>query len=385
MTATSGAHGAAKLFEPLTLREKTLKNRIVVSPMSTYSSQDGFCDDFHLVHLGRFALGGAALVIMEASAIEARGRGTPGCAGIWSDAHIPGLQRITDFIARAGSLSGIQLAHAGAKGATQRPWQGGGPLGETDRAARGETPWPLMSSSSQAFDKGWDQPEALDETGMAQLVGAYVDAARRAETAGFDVIELHNAHGYLLHSFLSPLLNQRDDAYGGSLENRMRLPLRVAAAVRQQWPQHKPMFVRISAVDGVDIGWSMDDSLAFCRELKNIGVDAIACSSGGPKLPRGHALAAREPGFQVPFAARIRSDIGLPVIAVGLIRTAEHAEAILRAGDADLIALARELLVAPNWPLQAALSLEGESGWQRWPEPFGWWLERRERSLKPRV
>lgn len=385
MNVTLDTSRATKLFEPLTLRRKTLKNRIVVSPMSTYSSHDGFCNDFHLVHLGRFALGGAGLVIMEGSAIEANGRGTHGCAGMWSDAHIPGLRRITDFISSAGALSGIQLAHAGAKGATQRPWCGGGPLDEADQTERGEAPWPVVSSSDQSFDSGWTQPEALAESGITDLVGAYIEATRRADTAGFDVLELHCAHGYLLHSFLSPLLNRREDEYGGSLENRMRVPLRVAAAIRKQWPEDKPMFVRVSAIDGVDIGWSINDSIVFCRELKNLGIDAITCSSGGPKLPRGHALSAREPGFQVPFAARIRSDVGLPAVAVGLIRTAEQAEAILCAGDADLIALARELLVAPNWPLQAALTLEGESGWQRWPKPFGWWLERRARSLNPRA
>ncbi|MFZ3120364.1 MAG: NADH:flavin oxidoreductase/NADH oxidase [Variovorax sp.] len=377
------APDAHRLFQPITLRGTRLKNRIVVSPMSTYSAHDGFCDDFHLVHLGRFAQGGAGLVMMEASAVEARGRGTHGCAGIWSDAHMPGLGRIAASIAGAGAVPGIQLGHSGPKGATQRPWHGGAPLGADD-AARGEPAWPLVSSSAQPFDGGWVVPEAMDEDAMDRMVAAYEAAARRARDAGFEVLELHCAHGYLLHAFLSPLLNQRTDRHGGSLENRMRFPLRVADAVRRQWPDARPLFVRVSSVDGVDAGWSMDDTVRFASELRLRGVDAVVCSSGGPKLPRGAALVGRTPGFQVPFAARVRAEAGMPSVAVGLIRTAAQAENILQAGAADLIALGRELLVNPNWPLQAALELEGAQGWRRWPDAIGWWLERRERSLQPR-
>jgi len=382
-TQAAGERRIPRLFEPMTLREVKLKNRIVVSPMSTYSARDGICDDFHLVHLGRFALGGAGLVMMEASAVEKRGRGTHGCIGLWSDAQVPALARIAAFIASAGAVAGLQLGHCGAKGATQRPWHGGAPLG-ADEAGRGEPAWPLVSSSAQPFDDGWAVPEALSEDAMDRIVEAYKAAARRASQAGFGVLELHCAHGYLLHAFLSPLLNGRTDGHGGSIENRMRFPLRVVEAVRRQWPDARPLFVRVSSVDGVDVGWSMDDTVRFATELRLRGVDAVVCSSGGPKLPRGAALVGRTPGFQVPFAARVRAEAGMPSVAVGLIRTAAQAEEILQAGAADLIALGRELLIDPNWPLQAALALEGVRGWQRWPEAFGWWLERRERSLLPR-
>lgn len=371
------------LLQPVTIRGVTLKNRVVVSPMSMYSARDGVCDDFHLVHLGRFALGGAGLVMMEATAVEERGRGTPGCAGLWSDAHLPPLRRITSFLAAAGSVAGIQLGHSGPKAATQRPWHGGAPLGADD-LARGESPWDLVSSSEQPFDEGWQPSTALDPVAMDEVVDNFVAATQRADDAGFNVLELHCAHGYLLHAFLSPLLNRRSDEYGGSLENRMRFPLRVAQAVRQAWPEDKPMFVRVSAIDGVDVGWSINDTVGFALRLKALGINAIACSSGGPKLERGQALAARAPGFQVPFASRVRADAAIASIAVGLIRSAQHAEEILQAGDADLIALGRELLVNPNWTLQAALELEGDKAWRRWPEQFGWWLERRERSLRPR-
>lgn len=382
-TPAAGEPRTPLLFEPMTLRGVTLKNRIVVSPMSTYGARDGVCDDFHLVHLGRFALGGAGLVMMEANAVEAQGRGTHGCAGLWSDAQVPALARIAGFIAGAGAAAGLQLGHSGPKGATQRPWHGGAPLGAGD-AARGEPTWPLVSPSGQPFDEGWAVPEAIDEDAMDRMVATYEAAARRAGEAGFGVLELHCAHGYLLHAFLSPLLNRRTDAYGGGIENRMRFPLRVAEAVRRQWPDARPLFVRVSSVDGVDAGWSMDDTVRFATELRLRGVDAVVCSSGGPKLPRGAALVGRTPGFQVPFAARVRAEAGMPSVAVGLIRTAAQAEDILQAGAADLVALGRELLVDPNWPLQAALALEGARGWRRWPDAFGWWLERRERSLLPR-
>jgi 2,4-dienoyl-CoA reductase-like NADH-dependent reductase (Old Yellow Enzyme family) len=371
----------AKLFEPFRMREVTLKNRIVVSPMSLYSSLEGFCDDFHLVHLGRFALGGAGLVIMEASAVRREGRITHGCNGIWLDEHVPGLRRITDFLSRCGSLSGIQLGHSGPKGSAQRPWHGNGALGEVDAAERGEHPWPLLSSSAYPFDEGWQTPEAWTEADLDALVLDYRRAARRAHQAGFDVLEIHCAHGYLLHSFLSPLVNKRNDSYGGTIQNRMRLPLHIAEAVRSEWPESKPLIVRISSVDGVGIGWSIEDSVTFCKALAAIGIDAIACSSGGPKVPKGHALVARDPGFQVPFAARIRHEAGLPTIAVGLIREPRQAEDVLQAGNADLIALGRELLVNPNWPVQAALELKGSAGWKEWPDQYAWWLERRARVL----
>ena len=383
-TAGAGEAAAIRLFEPLTLRGMTLKNRIVVSPMSMYSSHEGFSDDLHLVHLGRFALGGAGLVITEATAVSRDGRITHGCNGIWLDAQVPNLRRVTDFLHRFESAAGIQLGHSGPKGAGQRPWHGNGPLGSEDAAKRRELPWPIVSASSLPFDDGYATPRALTEVDMDGLVLDYRGAARRAREAGFDVIELHCAHGYLLHAFLSPLLNNRGDKYGGNLENRMRLPLRVAEAVRSEWPDDRPLFVRISAVDGVGVGWSIEDSIAFTNELAARGVDAIACSSGGAKLARGQVLVSRERGFQVPFAAQIRKATGVPTIAVGMILEPQQAEDVLRAGDADLIALGREMLLNPNWAAQAAVALRQSAGWQEWPQQYGWWLERRARQLAPR-
>lgn len=370
------------LFEPLTIRGVTLRNRVVVSPMSVYSSHEGFTDDFHLVHLGRFALGGVGLVMMESTAVTRQGRGTEGCNGIWLDTHAANLARIVDFLHRCGSGAGIQLGHAGPKASTQRPWHGGMPLAEADEARR-EFGWPVVSSSAESFDDGWPVPHALTEAELERLVEDYALAAARAARAGFDVLELHCAHGYLLHAFLSPLLNRRSDGHGGSLENRMRFPLRVAQAVRRAFPDDKPVIARISSVDGVDVGWSIDDSIVYAKALARLGIDAVACSSGGPKLPKGQVLVSRTPGFQVPFAERIRQESGLPTIAVGMILEAAQAEAILRKGQADLIALGRELLFNPNWAAQAALQLQGPSGWKLWPEQFAWWLERRARQLAP--
>lgn len=370
-----------RLFEPLILRGITLKNRIMVSPMSMYSSHEGFADDLHLVHLGRFALGGAGLVMMEATAVARDGRITHGCNGIWLDAHIPPLKRIADFLKSYGSVPGIQLGHSGAKGSTQRPWHGNGPLGPADLSERREPPWATWSASGQEGAGSAEPSQALSESDMDRLVEDYRQSTRRARQAGFEALELHCAHGYLLHSFLSPLLNHRGDEYGGSLENRMRFPLRVAAAVRQEWPEQLPMFVRISSVDGIGVGWSIEDSVVFAKELKTHGVDAIACSSGGVTLPRDKVLVSRDPGFQVPFAARVRREARLPTIAVGLICKPEQAEMVIAAEDADLIALGREMLVDPNWAAQAALTLQQEAGWKEWPDQFRWWLERRARQM----
>ena len=383
--STGAGETARGLFEPLALRGTTLKNRVVVSPMSMYSSHEGLSDDLHLVHLGRFALGGAGLVIMEATAVNRDGRITHGCNGIWLDAHVPQLKKITDFLRRFGSVAGIQLGHSGPKGAAQRPWHGNGPLGAEDAAQRREYPWTVVSSSPLPFDEGWATPRGLKEADIDELVRDYRGAARRAREAGFDVLELHCAHGYLLHAFLTPLLNRREDEYGGSLENRMRLPLRIVEAVRAEWPEDRPLFVRISAVDGIGVGWSLDDSVVFTKALAARGVDAIACSTGGAKLARGQALVSRARGFQVPFAAHIRRATGVPTIAVGMILEPQQAEDVLRAGDADLIALGREMLFNPNWAAQAALTLRQGDGWKEWPAQYGWWLERRARQLAPRA
>jgi 2,4-dienoyl-CoA reductase-like NADH-dependent reductase (Old Yellow Enzyme family) len=321
---------------------------------------------------------------MEATAVQREGRITHGCNGIWQDAHVPNLRRIAEFLHRSGAVAGIQLGHSGPKGGAQRPWDGNGPLGPVDAQQRGELPWPLVSSSPAPFDEGWAAPRSLTGEELDRLVLDYRSAARRACDAGFDIIELHCAHGYLLHAFLSPLFNRRDDAYGGSLENRMRLPLRAVEAVRGEMTGRQALFVRISAVDGVGVGWSIEDSVVFARALAARGVDAVACSSGGAKLARAQVLPSRAPGFQVPFAARVRREANIPTIAVGLILEPLQAEAVLRASDADLVALGRELLFNPNWPAQAALGLRGSAGWSAWPEQYAWWLERRARHLPPR-
>ena len=380
--SSAGTLAKVQLFEPLKLREVTLKNRIVVSAMSMYSSHDGFSDDFHLVHLGRFALGGAGLVFMEATAVNAQGRITPGCNGLWRDEQIANLKRITGFLRRFNCASGIQLAHSGWKGSVRRPWHGGTVLNDEDAAIRGETPWPVISASAQPFDTGSPLPLALAEPELHAILEDFRRATRRADDAEFDVIELHCGHGYLLHSFLSPLSNTREDRYGGSLKNRMRFPLEVAAAVRALWPRQKPMFVRISAVDGIGVGWSIEDSVVFAKALAERGIDLIDCSTGGMKLPREKNLVARTPGFQVPFAAQIRREARVPTMTVGLILDPHQAEAILQSGDADLIAIGREMLVNPNFAVQAALELEGDSGWQLWIDQYRWWLERRARQLR---
>lgn len=373
-----------RLFQLLSFRGLSLKNRVMVSPMSTYSSHEGFVDDFHLVHLGRFAMGGVGMVMMEATAVTRDGRSTPGCNGIWLDAHVPGLKRIVDFLHAQGCAAGIQLAHTGPKGSSQRPWHGMGPMGPQDEIVRREPTWPVIAASDKAFDEGWPVPQALTRQGMEALLEDYRRAAERAASAGFDAIEIHAAHGYLLHSFLSPLTNARTDEYGGSLENRMRFPLEVFDVVRAAFPADKPVFVRISSVDGVNVGWSIEDSVVFANALRERGVDAIACSTGGVKLPKDQVLVSRTLGFQVPFAEQIRRESGVPTIAVGMILTAEHAEEILDKGQADMIAIGRELLFNPNWAAQASVALKGQAGWQDWPEQFGWWLERRAKQLAPR-
>jgi 2,4-dienoyl-CoA reductase-like NADH-dependent reductase (Old Yellow Enzyme family) len=373
---------APLLFEPISFRSMALRNRIVVSPMAMYSAHDGFADDFHLVHLGRFALGGAGLIFIEATAITAQGRITSGCNGLWLDAQVPQLKRITDFLHRFGSAAGMQLAHSGWKGSTRRPWHGGARLDDEDVRLRGEQAWPIVSVGDESFDGLAPGPAALTESDLAALLDQYRAATRRVISAGFDVLEIHAAHGYLLHSFLSPIANRRDDRYGGGIENRMRFPLQVVETVRAEWPADQPLFVRISAVDGVDVGWTIEDSVTFAKALAARGVDLVDCSTGGMKLSRDKNLVARTPGFQVPFAARIRKDAQIATMAVGLILEPQQAEAILKAGEADLVAFAREMLANPNFTAQAALELEGAAGWDLWSDQFRYWLERRARTLK---
>jgi 2,4-dienoyl-CoA reductase-like NADH-dependent reductase (Old Yellow Enzyme family) len=347
----------ATLFSPLTLRGITLRNRIVVSPMCEYSSIDGFANDWHLVHLGSRAVGGAALVFTEATAVTAEGRISPSDLGIWKDAHIEPLARITSFIREHGAVPGMQLAHAGRKASTARPWDGGAPLG----IAQGG--WsPIFAPSAIPFDAGYQTPAALDLSGIQDIISAFAEAARRAHDAGFEVLELHGAHGYLINEFLSPLSNTRIDDYGGSFENRTRFLREIIEAVRDEWPERLPIFLRISASDWTEGGWDIEQSVELARIVAPLGVDLIDCSSGGnnPKvrIPLG-------PGYQVPFAERVRRDSGVPTGAVGLITTAPQAEEVVRSGKADVVLLAREELRDPYFPLHAAKELGAEVEWPK--------------------
>jgi len=372
------------LLQEIRLRDVAARNRIVVSPMCQYSAKDGFVDDWHLVHLGKFAQGGAGIVFVEATAVEKRGRITHGDVGIWDDAHIAGLQRIAAFVKSQGALPAIQLAHAGRKASMARPWHGNGPLTQAD-FDRGDKPWKTVAPCDAAIGEGWLAPRAFEKGDFQVVLHAFREAVRRAHAAGFEIVELHAAHGYLLHTFLSPLSNSRRDEYGGALENRMRFPLEVAKAVREAWPARKPLFVRISSIDDVEGGWSLEDSIAFAKQLKSIGVDVVDCSSGGilgSATAATKTLVPRVPGFQLPFSEKIRKEAGVMTMGVGLILTALQAQAALQAGRADLIAIGREALYDPNWPLHAALELGADPEFARWPVQYGWWLTRRESLLK---
>jgi 2,4-dienoyl-CoA reductase-like NADH-dependent reductase (Old Yellow Enzyme family) len=346
------------LFQPLRIRETTLRNRIAVSPMCQYSAREGLPGDWHLVHLGSRAVGGAALVIAEASAVSPEGRISPDDTGIWSDDHAAAWAPVARFVAEQGAVPGIQLAHAGRKASTDVPWRGGRPLGED---ARG---WQPVAPSPVAFGDGYPVPRELSTDDIRAVIGAFRDAARRAEQAGFEVVEIHMAHGYLIHEFLSPLTNFRKDEYGGSLERRMRLPLEVARAVREAFPVERPVFARISTTDWVEGGWDVEQSVAFACALREAGVDLVDCSSGGI-VP--HAKVPLGPGYQVPFAGTIRARAGVMTGAVGLIRDPAEAEAVMADGKAHLVLLARELLRDPYWPLHAARALGVEV---RWPDQY---------------
>jgi len=342
------------LFQPLRLRGVELRNRIVVSPMCQYSCVDGVPTDWHLVHLGSRAVGGAALVFAEATAVSPEGRISPGDAGIWNEQQADAFARIAAFVRDQGAAAGIQLAHAGRKASMRAPWEARGAV------ASGEGGWEPVAPSAVTFSEDYASPRALSESEIGEVVEEFVAAARRADAAGFDVIELHMAHGYLLHEFLSPLSNLRDDRYGGPLENRMRAPLEVVRAVRAAWPEEKSLFVRISATDWVEGGWDLDQSIAFARELAREGVDVVDCSSGGLSTEQEIDVG---PGYQVPFAAAIRREAGLATGAVGLITEPAQAEEIVAGGSADLVILARQLLREPYWPLRAARELGIEIDW----------------------
>ena len=340
-------HTMSQLFSPLTLRSVTFPHRVFVSPMCMYSSEDGMPNDWHFVHLGSRAVGGAALVMVEASGVTPEGRITPWDAGIWSAAHSQAWKPIAAFIRAQGSVPGIQIAHAGRKASCNKPWLGGKPL------RREEGAWTTLGPSEIPFGS-YPAPRAMTRAEVKATVDDFRSAAGHALAAGFDVVEVHGAHGYLLHEFCSPLSNRREDEYGGSLENRIRLPLEVARAVREAWPQDKPVFYRISATDWAEGGWDVEQSIQLCRRLKEIGVDLIDCSSGGNIAEQKIRLG---PGYQAPFAEAIRTAVQMPVGSVGLIADATQAEQIVFHGQADAVFLARALLRDPYWPRHAAREL----------------------------
>lgn len=370
------------LFQPLTVRGVTLRNRIAVSPMAMYCAKNGYPVPFHHIHYGKFAMGGAGLVYVEQAAVTRVGRITNGCLGLWEDGQAEALAPLAAFLSEQGAVPAIQINHSGRKGSAQRAWEGNGVL-TVENLANGDESWQPLGASATPFAEGWPMPLQLDRAGMDDIRDAFVSTALRALRAGFRIIELHMAHGYLLQSFLSPIANKRTDEYGGSRDNRMRFPLEVARAVRAAIPQDTPLFARISAVDWIEGGWEMDDSVALARELRLAGVDLVDCSSGG-NLLRGatNSNLTRRPGYQAPFARRVREEAGILSQAVGLIRTPDLAESLLQDGAADIIAIGRQMLFDPFWAHHAAEALGATGAFEAWPRPYGWWLEKWSSGLK---
>jgi len=366
------------LFTPLRIRDLSLKNRVVVAPMHQYSGIKGFPTDWHVMNAGRFAAGGAGLVFLESTKVERRGCGTVGDLGLWDDAFVPHLRRIVDFVHACGAAVGIQLGHSGRKARIARPWEGGKPLARSPAIDDWDA-WELVAPSALPADAGSPVPRALAKSEIRGIVDAWGKATARAHAAGFDIVEIHGAHGFLVHQFLNPQANQRTDEYGGSLENRMRFAIEVTECVRASWPQGKPLFMRLSVDDGA--GWDPDSSVALARILKTKGVDAIDCSGGGilpgavPGAPLGY-------GYQVPYAEKLKREAGIMTMAVGLIVRAEQAEQILQRGRADLVALAREMLYNPNWAMDAAQKLGLDPEFTSVPPPMAYWLERRRATAK---
>lgn len=358
------------LLTPYTCGGLTLRNRIVVSPMAQYRAWNGFANDYHLVHLGKYAVGGAGLVFVEATAVEARGRTTPYDTGLWRDDQIAPLQRIAAFVAGQGAASGIQLAHAGRKGNQPAPWEGPGPAIAPEVNGFPVAPSPI------AMDARCTIPAAMTLADIEEVVAAWRAAAARSAAAGFDVIEIHGAHGYLLHQFVSSRSNHRDDAYGGSLDRRIRFPLEVVTAIRAVWPADRPLFYRLSATDPSDPDWRIEDTLELAAGLKARGVDLVDCSAGGLARRATTNAGAREQGYLVPLAAAIRA-AGIPTMAVGLIHSPAYANEIVALGQADLVAIGRELLAHPNWALHAADILNDDEAFRAWPQQYGWWLAKR--------
>lgn len=369
-----------KLFQPLQLRELTLRNRVVISPMCQHAAVAGRATPWHLVHLGKFALGGAGLILTESTAVDARGRIGVADLGLWNDDQIEPLKSVVDFVHENGSAIGVQLAHAGRKAGSQPLWEGGAALSEAQLAVADE-PWQRVGPSSIPAGDGWSTPAVLDDQGIADVVTSFVQATQRAHAAGFDVVELHFGHGYLVASFLSPAANLRTDRWGGNLTGRMRLALEIAKSVRAAWPAAKPLFCRLSAVDGTLDGWTLEDSVLLSKELALRGVDVIDCSSGGLTEETRALPVPRGLGFQVQFSERIRRDARVVTQAVGMIVDARQAEDILQKGKADLIAIGREALFDPYWAHHAAHALDADPAYTRWPLRHGVWLAKRAPGL----
>jgi len=369
-----------QLFAPANFRDVTFKNRVVIAPMHQYAAERGYPTDWHLMNVGKYAVGGAGLVFVESTKVERRGCGTVGDTGLWDDDFIPYFKRLADFIRAHGSVPAIQLGHSGRKARRFRPWEGRGPLDEASAGVDDWDAWELVAPSAVAGKgDGEPVPRALARDELPGLVERWGAAAARADKAGFDVLEIHSAHGYLLHQFLSPLSNLRNDDYGGSLENRMRLVVEVVECVRANWPDRKPLFLRLSVQD--DAGWGPDESVQLARIVKAKGVDVIDCSSGGMAGGVGMGKVPLDYGYQVPYAEKIRAEAGLSTMAVGLIVHAQHAEAILQSGQADLIALAREVIHNPNWAFDAALKLGAENPYDLMPPAYSYWLSKRAQSM----
>jgi 2,4-dienoyl-CoA reductase-like NADH-dependent reductase (Old Yellow Enzyme family) len=367
------------LFTPLTIRDVTFRNRVVVAPMHQYAAKEGFATDWHLMNAGKYAAGGAGVVMVESTKVERRGSGTVGDLGLWKDEFIPGLARITTFIKAQGATPAIQIGHSGRKARLTRPWEGQQPLTADHPEMWDWEGWDLVAPSAIAHSDRMPMPRALSRDELPEFIANWGDAAARADKAGFEVLEIHGAHGYMLHQFLSPVANRRNDEYGGTDLNRMRLPLEVAECVRANWPAHKPLFMRLSCED--DAGWGPEQSVILSRELKARGVDVIDCSGGGilERSPMD-SVRARKYGYQVPYAEKIRAETGIMTMAVGHIVHADQAEAILQSGHADLIAIARELMYNPNWPMDAAQKLGADPDFTIVPPALGWWLGKRAKS-----
>lgn len=369
------------LFTPLTIRDVEMKNRVVVAPMHQYAAEKGYPTDWHLMNIGRFAAGGAGLVFVESTKVDRRGCGTIGDTGLWNDDFIPHFKRLADFIRAHDSVPAIQLGHSGRKARRFRPWEGGAPLTSPPEGCDDWEDWQLVAPSAVPGGPDDPEPRALTNAEVKELVGMWGEAARRVDEAGFDVLEIHAAHGYLIHQFLSPYANLRNDEYGGSDMNRMRFAIEVTEAVRANWPEHKPLFMRLSVEDNA--GWGPDESVALAKLVGAKGVDVIDCSSGG-MMGRPVDGADMRPGYnyQVPYAEKLKAESGVMSMAVGLIVHADQAEEILQKGQADLVALAREMLYNPNWPMDAARKLGVDPGFKSVPPQQAYWLEKREGSIK---